>query len=74
MEDGVAGGHPCGATWLQRFVYSLIHGLSKAVVWMLIYHLQVSSDLLRYIDATVKDKANFLVEDPNWAQDFAPNG
>ncbi|KAG6009778.1 hypothetical protein E4U21_001208 [Claviceps maximensis] len=36
---------------------------------------KVSEDLLRYIDKTVKGKSsNFLVEDPNWAQDFAPKG
>lgn len=35
---------------------------------------QVSNDLLLYIERTVKGKTNFLVEDPNWAQDFAPNG
>ncbi|KAG5928280.1 hypothetical protein E4U42_000938 [Claviceps africana] len=36
---------------------------------------KVSEDLIRYINKTVKGRpSNFLVEDPNWAQDFAPKG
>lgn len=34
----------------------------------------VSSDLVRYIAYTVDGKRNFLLEDPEWAEDFAPNG
>ncbi|KFG81769.1 hypothetical protein MANI_118548 [Metarhizium anisopliae] len=34
----------------------------------------ISNDLVGYIERAVKGKPNFLVEDPNWAQDFAPNG
>ncbi|KAG5980240.1 hypothetical protein E4U55_004241 [Claviceps digitariae] len=36
---------------------------------------KVSEDLTHYINNTVKGRpSNFLVEDPNWAQDFAPKG
>ncbi|KAG5996112.1 hypothetical protein E4U52_007276 [Claviceps spartinae] len=36
---------------------------------------RVSEDLIRYINNTVRGQPrNFLVEDPNWAQDFAPKG
>ncbi|GAB0144905.1 hypothetical protein EsHS_00005358 [Epichloe bromicola] len=36
---------------------------------------KVSKDLIHYIDNTVKGRPdNFLLDDPNWAQDFAPNG
>lgn len=36
---------------------------------------KVSKDLIHYIDNTVKGRpGNFLLDDPNWAQDFAPNG
>ena len=33
----------------------------------------VTDDLVRYMDAASKTDA-FLVEDPIWAEDFAPNG
>ncbi|KAG5982013.1 hypothetical protein E4U43_006500, partial [Claviceps pusilla] len=36
---------------------------------------KVSEDLIHYINRTVEGRpSNFLVEDPNWAQDFAPKG
>ena len=38
---------------------------------------RVSADFQRYIDATIKaldGRENFLVHDPAWAEDFAPNG
>ncbi|KAK1674383.1 gamma-glutamyltranspeptidase [Colletotrichum godetiae] len=35
---------------------------------------RVSSDLVRYMDAAIKGQWNFLVEDPVWAEEFAPNG
>lgn len=35
----------------------------------------VTADLVRYMDYGVQyAQRNFLVEDPSWAQDFAPNG
>lgn len=33
----------------------------------------VTADLIRYMDSATSSN-NFLVEDPNWALDFAPNG
>ena len=37
-------------------------------------NMPVSSDLVRYAEFAVGNRPNFLVQDPNWAQDFAPNG
>lgn len=35
----------------------------------------VTEDLVRYMDFATKGiRGNFLVEDPVWAEDFAPNG
>lgn len=38
------------------------------------YGFPVSQDLVTQMDAAVKGIANFIVEDPTWALDFAPNG
>ncbi|KAK1983169.1 gamma-glutamyltranspeptidase [Colletotrichum cereale] len=35
---------------------------------------RVSEDLVRYMAYAIKDQKNFLVEDPVWAEEFAPNG
>ncbi|KAK3387190.1 gamma-glutamyltranspeptidase [Podospora didyma] len=35
---------------------------------------QVSEDLVRYMEAASQNNNTFLVDDPVWAQDFAPNG
>ena len=34
----------------------------------------VSEDLVKYSELATKDQDNFLVNDPVWAEDFAPNG
>jgi len=34
----------------------------------------VNDDLVRYMNAAIGEGRNFLVEDPAWAVDFAPNG
>ncbi len=34
----------------------------------------VTEDLVRYMDFATEDGNNFLVDDPQWAIDFAPNG
>jgi gamma-glutamyltranspeptidase/glutathione hydrolase len=38
------------------------------------YGFPVTHDLVDYMDRAVTGVENFLVEDPNWALDFAPNG
>lgn len=38
------------------------------------YGFPVTKDLVNQMDAAVKGIPNFLVEDPTWALDFAPNG
>lgn len=39
------------------------------------YGFPVTADLVRYMGAaTASEEESFLVNDPNWAQDFAPNG
>lgn len=37
-------------------------------------HRIVSADLIGYIQKSVNDHENFLVNDPAWAEDFAPHG
>ena len=37
------------------------------------YGFTVTQDLVRYMDSATSE-SNFLVNDPNWALDFAPNG
>ncbi|KAF4614348.1 hypothetical protein G7Y89_g15388 [Cudoniella acicularis] len=38
------------------------------------YGFPVTNDLVRYMGYATSKKNNFLVEDPQWAIDFAPNG
>jgi gamma-glutamyltranspeptidase / glutathione hydrolase len=38
------------------------------------YGFPVTQDLVYQMDTATADQANFLVEDPTWAIDFAPNG
>lgn len=38
------------------------------------YGFKVTEDTVSYIKAGIAGLPNFLVEDPNWAIDFAPNG
>ena len=33
-----------------------------------------TDDLVRYMKAAMSDGNNFLIDDPVWAEDFAPNG
>lgn len=40
----------------------------------LAYISTVTEDLVRYMDFAISFAGNFLVEDPSWAEDFAPNG
>ncbi|WYZ37330.1 hypothetical protein EsH8_II_000836 [Colletotrichum jinshuiense] len=35
---------------------------------------RVSADLVRYMAGAISGQKNFLVEDPVWAEEFAPNG
>lgn len=36
--------------------------------------LVVTEDLVRYMSSATSSGPNFLVDDPVWAEDFAPNG
>ena len=38
------------------------------------YGFKVTEDTVNYIKQAIAGEADFLVEDPNWAIDFAPNG
>ncbi|KAL5336041.1 gamma-glutamyltranspeptidase-domain-containing protein [Aspergillus crustosus] len=38
------------------------------------YGFPVGPDLVRYMDSAIGDGEDFLVNDPSWAVDFAPNG
>lgn len=34
----------------------------------------VNADMAKFIERSAKGHQNFFVEDPSWAEDFAPNG
>jgi gamma-glutamyltranspeptidase/glutathione hydrolase len=36
--------------------------------------ITVAEDLVRYMDSAMSPSNKFLVDDPDWAIDFAPNG
>lgn len=76
VEDSDARCHPRRSSWLQRFVSSTTQSPSTILERFNTDSpdLQVSTDLIRYIERAVHGKRNFLVEDPIWAEDFAPNG
>ena len=38
------------------------------------YGFEVTQDTVNYLKSSIAGFPNFLVEDPNWAIDFAPNG
>ena len=60
--------------WFFLFTYSLF---LCAWHFVAVHELTdvVSSDLVRYMGYAVQARGwNFLVEDPSWAIDFAPNG
>ncbi|KAL4869229.1 hypothetical protein BDV12DRAFT_168132 [Aspergillus spectabilis] len=38
------------------------------------YGFPVGADLVRYMESAIGDDEDFLVNDPSWAVDFAPNG
>jgi hypothetical protein len=40
----------------------------------LLIAIQVTEDLIRYMGCAMSGGNNFLVDDPDWAIDFAPNG
>lgn len=49
---------------------------SFVIVEAIAEFLLVTEDLVRYMNSAIagSDNGNFLVEDPVWAEDFAPNG
>lgn len=73
-QSGVPG-ELRGLEYLHRMFGKLswAHILTPAVK-LARYGFRVSQDLVNQMDAAVKGRSNFLVEDPTWALDFAPNG
>jgi gamma-glutamyltranspeptidase / glutathione hydrolase len=71
MEDCDEWSYPCGSSRFQRSVkvtrpYT-VHAPNIGYL--------VSADFIRYCHAAMNmTESNFLVEDPVWAIDFAPNG
>ena len=49
------------------------HVLRPAII-VARYGFYVTQDIVGYMDSATKGKSNFLVNDPTWAIDFAPNG
>lgn len=41
---------------------------------LLCLHPLVTEDLVRYMDYAMSGNNKFLIDDPNWSIDFAPNG
>ncbi|KHN99214.1 Gamma-glutamyltranspeptidase [Metarhizium album ARSEF 1941] len=61
--------------WCQLIVQSLPwKTVMQGAIHVARYGFRISTDFVGYVERTVEGKPNFLVEDPNWAQDFAPNG
>ncbi|KID88821.1 Gamma-glutamyltranspeptidase [Metarhizium guizhouense ARSEF 977] len=78
IYGGLAVGVPSEVLGLE-YIHSKYGSLPWKTVMQGAIHVarhgfRVSNDLVGYVERAVKEKPNFLVEDPNWAQDFAPNG
>ncbi|KAK2592948.1 hypothetical protein QQS21_009355 [Conoideocrella luteorostrata] len=79
IYGGLAVGVPSEVLGLE-YIHKKYGALSWKTVMQGSIHVarngfKVSKDLIHYIENTVKGKPrNFLLEDPNWAEDFAPNG
>ncbi|KAF4125880.1 gamma-glutamyltranspeptidase / glutathione hydrolase [Geosmithia morbida] len=78
MFGGLSVGVPSEVAGLEY-----THRKYGSLPWEMVMHgaihvardgFRVSPDHIKYVNMTIKDKRNFLVEDPVWAQDFAPNG
>src|SRR5690348_10331441 len=46
----------------------------KGAIKVARYGWAVTPDLVRYMNSATASGPNFLVDDPTWALDFAPNG
>ncbi|KAL4779043.1 nucleophile aminohydrolase [Aspergillus varians] len=75
---GLASGVPGELRGLER-----LHSKYGSLPWSVLVQpairtardgFPVSEDLVRYIESAVGDDEDFLVNDPSWAIDFAPNG
>lgn len=48
--------------------------ITRGLLNLLVNRVIVTEDLVRYMDAAMSPSNRFLVDDPVWAVDFAPNG
>ncbi|KAF4120059.1 gamma-glutamyltranspeptidase / glutathione hydrolase [Geosmithia morbida] len=75
LYGGLASGIPGELRGLERIhkhaVLPWAHDVAPAIK-LARYGFEVNADLVRYIASV--DDSSFLVEDPSWAIDFAPNG
>jgi len=78
LYGGLASGVPGELRGLQR-----LHSNYGSLPWQDLvspaarvarYGFPVTADLVRYMNSATSGLTNFLVDDPNWAIDFAPNG
>lgn len=78
IYGGLASGVPGEIRGLE-YLHKRYGRLSRAVVMhpaikVARHGFPVTADLVKQMDAATEGLPNFLVEDPDWAVDFAPNG
>ncbi|KAK2026885.1 gamma-glutamyltranspeptidase [Colletotrichum zoysiae] len=82
VEGSVRGGLAVGVPGEVRGL-EYMHNKYGALPWRTVVTpaaqlatagFRVSADLVRYMASAIEGQDNFLVEDPVWAEEFAPNG
>ena len=77
LERGRSAGRPCCTRRISRYAHRCINEMpDRQRRWQMTDSLRVvTEDLVRYMNATVFNNPDpFLINDPVWAEDFAPNG
>lgn len=78
IYTGLASGVPGEIRGLERLHQGYASKSWESLVWPAVKVARdgfpVTPDLVRYMDSAVAGIENFLVNDPAWAIDFAPNG
>ncbi|OCK77219.1 gamma-glutamyltransferase 1 [Lepidopterella palustris CBS 459.81] len=78
IYGGLASGVPGEIRGLehihQKYGKLSWHEILSPAIKIARYGFPVTADLVRYMDSATSSSNNFLVTDPTWAIDFAPNG